>query len=73
MEEGQEVLMGYLDQVMSYQIVEGTTVGDVFTVNFLVDATGNIILAAILITIGFFPCRLLQAPDYPHLGEVPPF
>ncbi len=53
MEEGQEVLSEYLNRLMNYQIVEGTTVGDVFSVNFLVDATGNIIVAAILIFLGF--------------------
>ena len=53
MEEGQEVLSEYLNRLMNYQIVEGTTVGDVFSVNFLVDATGNFIVAAILLFVGF--------------------
>ena len=46
--------MEYLDQIMSYQIVEGTTVGDVFTVKFLVDVAGQVMLASVILIVGFF-------------------
>ncbi|MEM9970461.1 MAG: mechanosensitive ion channel domain-containing protein [Pseudomonadota bacterium] len=45
--------MEYLDQLLNYEIIEGTTVGDVLTVQFLVDATGNIVLAFVILFIGF--------------------
>lgn len=46
--------MEYLDQLLSYQIVEGTTVGDVFTVRFLVDVAGQVMLASFILIVGFF-------------------
>ena len=46
--------MDYLDQLLAYQIGAETTVGDILTVNFLVQATANVILAAIIFIIGFF-------------------
>ncbi len=46
--------MEYLDQILSYQLVEGTTVGDVFTVDFLVDVTGQFVLASVILIVGFF-------------------
>lgn len=45
--------MEYLQQILSYEIYDGTTVGDVLTIQFLVDATGNIVLAAVILFIGF--------------------
>jgi len=46
--------MEYLEQIMSYQIVEGTTVGDVFSVRFLVDIAGQVVLASVILIVGFF-------------------
>ena len=50
----EETARGYLDSVLGFEIYNGTTVGDIFTVQFLVDATGNIVLATVILTIGFF-------------------
>lgn len=46
--------MDYVDQLLAYQIGADTTVGDILTVNFLVQATANVVLAAIIFIIGFF-------------------
>ena len=46
--------MDYLDQIMSYQIVEGTTVGDVFSVDFFVNVAGQLVLASVILIVGFF-------------------
>jgi small conductance mechanosensitive channel len=46
--------MEYLDQLLAIEIVEGTSVGDIFTVDFFVDVTGQVVLAAVLLTVGFF-------------------
>ncbi len=45
--------MEYLDQFLNYEIVEDTTVGDVFTIDFFVGALGNVLVAALLLFIGF--------------------
>jgi len=46
--------MEYLDQLMGYQIVDGTTVGDLFTVRFLIDIAGQVMLASVILIVGFF-------------------
>lgn len=46
--------MEYLDQIMGYQIVEGTTVGDVFSVDFFVNVAGQLVLASVILIVGFF-------------------
>jgi small conductance mechanosensitive channel len=46
--------MEYLDQLMRYQIVDGTTVGDLFTVRFLIDIAGQVMLASVILIVGFF-------------------
>lgn len=45
--------MEYIDQILSYQIGSDTTVGDVLTVNFLVEATASVVLAAVIFIVGF--------------------
>ena len=46
--------MEYLDQLMGYQVVDGTTVGDLFTVRFLIDIAGQVMLASVILIVGFF-------------------
>jgi len=46
--------MEYLDQLMRYQVVDGTTVGDLFTVRFLIDIAGQVMLASVILIVGFF-------------------
>ena len=46
--------MEFLDQLMGYQIVDGTTVGDLFTVRFLIDIAGQVMLASVILIVGFF-------------------
>ncbi len=46
--------MEYLDQLMSYRIAEGTTVGDLLSVRFLVDVAGQVVLASVILIVGFF-------------------
>ena len=46
--------MEYLDQLMGYQVVDGTTVGDLFTVRFLIDIAGQVMLASVILIVGFY-------------------
>jgi small conductance mechanosensitive channel len=46
--------MEYLDQLMGYQVVDGTTVGDLFTVRFMIDIAGQVMLASVILIVGFF-------------------
>lgn len=46
--------MESLEQLLNYEIVSGTTVGDVLSVDFLVSALGDLVLAAVLLIVGFF-------------------
>ena len=46
--------MEYLEQLMNFEIIAGTTVGDLFSVNFLVDIVGQIVLASVILIVGFF-------------------
>ena len=46
--------MEYLDQLLSFEIAGGTTVGDLFTVEFLIGVVGDIVLAAVILILGFF-------------------
>ena len=46
--------MEYLAQLMSFEIVDGTTVGDILTVDFLLGAAGQVVLAAVILIVGFF-------------------
>ncbi|NNE89995.1 MAG: mechanosensitive ion channel [Silicimonas sp.] len=45
--------MDYLDQILSFEIAAGTTIGDVLTVDFLVGATASVFLAAFIFVVGF--------------------
>ena len=46
--------MEYIDQILAYSIATGVTIGDVLTVNFLVEATAHVVLAALIFIVGFF-------------------
>ena len=46
--------MDYIDQILSYEIAAETTIGDVLTVDFLVEATASVVLAAVIFIVGLF-------------------
>lgn len=46
--------MEYVDQILAYEIANGVTVGNVLTVDFLVDATASVVLAALIFIVGSF-------------------
>ncbi|MBT8416049.1 MAG: mechanosensitive ion channel [Silicimonas sp.] len=46
--------MEYLDQLMSFEIASGKTVGDLLTIDFLLGVAGQVVLAAIILIVGFF-------------------
>ena len=46
--------MEYLDQLMNYEIANGTTVGDILSIEFMVGVAGDIVLAAVILIVGFF-------------------
>ena len=46
--------MEYLDQLLSLEIVDGTNVGDILSVEFLVGILGDIVVAALILIVGFF-------------------
>lgn len=46
--------MEYLDQLLKIEIAGGTTVGDVLTVDFLLGVVGQVVLAAVILIVGFF-------------------
>ena len=46
--------MNFVDAILGFEIYDGTTVGDVLTVDFLVSAIGQVVLAAVILIVGFF-------------------
>mgnify|MGYP002622289986 CR=1 FL=1 len=46
--------MEYLEQLLAFQLTSETTVGDVLTVDFLLGVTGQVVLAAVILIVGFF-------------------
>lgn len=46
--------METLNQILDFQITAGTTVGDVLTVDFLLGVVGQVVLAAVILIVGFF-------------------
>ena len=46
--------MDYIDQILAYEIANGVTIGSVLTVDFLVEATASVVLAAIIFIAGSF-------------------
>ncbi|MEO9825024.1 MAG: mechanosensitive ion channel domain-containing protein [Paracoccaceae bacterium] len=46
--------MDYLDQLLAYEIANGVTIGNVLTVDFLVEATASVVLAALIFIVGLF-------------------
>ena len=46
--------METLNQILDFQITAGTTVGDVLTVDFLLGVVGQVMLAAVILIVGFF-------------------
>ena len=45
--------MEYLEQLMNFELVAGTTVGDILTVDYLVGIVGQVTLAAFILIAGF--------------------
>lgn len=46
--------MEQVDQFLTLELRDGTTVGDVLTVEFMLGVLGNIVLAAVILIVGFF-------------------
>lgn len=46
--------MDYIDQILAYEIANGVTIGSVLTVDFLVEATASVVLAAVIFIAGSF-------------------
>lgn len=46
--------MEYLNQLMQFEIVSGTTVGDILKVDFLIGVVGQVVLAVVILIVGFF-------------------
>jgi small conductance mechanosensitive channel len=46
--------METLNRILDFQITAGTTVGDVLTVDFLLGVVGQVVLAAVILIVGFF-------------------
>lgn len=42
-----------LDRLLAFQIAAGTTVGDLLSIEFLVGLTGNVLLATVMVIVGF--------------------
>lgn len=45
--------MGYLDQLLAFQLTSDTTVGDLLTIDFLLGVVGQVTLAALILILGF--------------------
>ncbi len=64
--------MNFLDALLSFEIYAGTTVGDIFSVDFLVGVVGQVVLAALILIVGFYLAgffrrritRIAEASDY---------
>ncbi len=52
--------MNFLDALMSFQIYKGTTLGDIFTVDFVIGVVGQVVLAAVILIVGFFLAGFLR-------------
>ncbi len=46
--------MDYLNELMNFELVEGTTIGDLLTIDFLLGVVGQVVLAAVILIVGFF-------------------
>lgn len=46
--------MEFVEQILAYEIANGVTIGNVLTVDFLVDATASVVLAAVIFIVGLF-------------------
>ena len=46
--------MNFLDALLGFEIYDGTTVGDILTVDFLVGVVGQVVLAAVILIVGFY-------------------
>ena len=46
--------MEHLNQLMNFELVDGTTVGDILEINFLIGIAGQVVLAAVILIVGFF-------------------
>ncbi len=52
--------MSFLDALLGFEISGGTTVGDIFTVDFLFGVVGQVVLAAVILIVGFFLAGFLR-------------
>ena len=46
--------MNFLNALLSFEIYDGTTLGDLFTVDFVIGVVGQVVLAAVILIVGFF-------------------
>ncbi len=46
--------MSYVDQFMNFRITGDTTIGSILTIDFLVGIAGQVVLAAVILILGFF-------------------
>ena len=46
--------MSFLDALLGFEIYAGTTVGDIFSVDFLVGVVGQVVLAAVILIVGIY-------------------
>lgn len=49
-----------MDAILGFEIYDGTTVGDVLTVDFLVGVVGQVMLAAVILIVGFYMAGFLR-------------
>ncbi|MGI9393348.1 MAG: mechanosensitive ion channel family protein [Boseongicola sp.] len=52
--------MSFLDAILGFEIYGGKTVGDVLTVDFLVGVVGQVVLAAVILVVGFYLAGFLR-------------
>ena len=52
--------MNFLDALLGFEIYAGTTFGDIFTVDFLVGVVGQVVLAAVILIVGFYLAGFLR-------------
>lgn len=46
--------MDFLEELLNFQITSETTLGDILTLNFLLGVAGQVVLAAVILIVGFF-------------------
>jgi small conductance mechanosensitive channel len=46
--------MEYLNDLMNFEVVNGQTVGDILTIDFLLGVVGQVVLATVILIVGFF-------------------